>query len=407
MAMSDVESTKAEPPAIWTIGFRPFFLMAGVWSAAALAGWIAVLTMGLTLPSRFDPLTWHIHEMLFGFVLAAIAGFLLTAIPNWTGRAPISGLPLAALATLWLAGRVTCLVSASIPLGPAAVIDLAFPFALCGVVAREIIAGRNWRNMIMPIPVAVLGVADLLMYLELAGCSVPAGLGWRLGLAAIIVLISVVGGRIIPSFTRNWLVKQNASRLPPAHGHLDSLALVSLLAGMIGWALFPQFSPFGWLLLVAAALNLWRLWRWRGAAVGAEPLLTVLHAGYLWAIVGAALLGASMLTDHVPQAAAIHALTAGAIGTMTLGVMTRVSLGHTGRALTADRITALIYLLVILAAIARVAAWDGGPSAALIEISAALWIGSFGLFVLRYGPILFAARVRSVDPAALEKLRPG
>lgn len=397
MAMSGVENAKAEPLAIWTIGFRPFFLMAGVWSAVALAGWIGVLTMGLTLPSRFDPLTWHIHEMLFGFVLAAIAGFLLTAIPNWTGRPPISGRPLAALVMLWLAGRVTCLVSAWFPLGLAAVIDLAFPFVLCGVVAREIIAGRNWRNMIMPIPVAVLGVADLLMYLELSGSSLPVGLGWRLGLAAIIVLISVVGGRIIPSFTRNWLIKQNASRLPPAHGHVDSLALVSLLAGMVGWALFPASWPFGGLLLVAAALNGWRLGRWRGTAVGAEPLLAVLHAGYLWVIIGAALLGASMLADHVPRAAAIHALTAGAIGTMTLGVMTRVSLGHTGRALTADRITALIYLLVILAAIARVAAWGGGWSASLIEISAVLWVGSFGLFVLRYGPILLASRVMSVD----------
>ncbi len=397
MATSEVENARARPFAIWTIGFRPFFLMAGVWSVVALAGWIAMLAMGLTLPSRFDPLTWHIHEMLFGFVLAVIAGFLLTAIPNWTGRAPISGLPLAALATLWLTGRVTCLVSTSLPLGLAVAIDLTFPFVLCGVVAREIIVGRNWRNMVMPVPLAVLGVADLLMYLELAGSSVPAGLGWRLALTAIIVLISVVGGRIVPSFTRNWLVKKNAPRLPPEHGHIDSLALVTLHAGMIGWTIFPGGGPFGWLLLLAAALNLWRLGRWRGLAARAEPLLTVLHIGYLWVIVGAALLGVSMLSDRVPQAAAIHALTAGAIGTMTLGVMTRVSLGHTGRALTADRITALIYLLVIFAAIARVAAWDSGSSAMLIEVSAALWIGSFGLFALRYGPILVAPRVQPVD----------
>ncbi|ABE61536.1 NnrS [Nitrobacter hamburgensis X14] len=393
MAMSDVENARGRPLAIWTIGFRPFFLMAGIWSAAALAGWIAMLTTGLTLPSRFDPLTWHIHEMLFGFVLAAIAGFLLTAIPNWTGRAPISGRPLAALAALWLTGRLACLMSASIPLWLAAATDLAFPFVLCAVVAREIIAGRNWRNMPMPVPIAVLGLADLLMYLELAGFSVPAGLGWRLGLAAIIVLISVVGGRIIPVFTRNWLVKQGAANLPAAHGRVDNVALGALHAGMIGWALFPALSPVGGLLLLAAALNLWRLVRWRGIATSAEPLLTVLHVGYLWVIVGAALLGASMLTAHVPEAAAIHALTAGAIGTMVLGVMTRVSLGHTGRALAADRTTALIYLLVILAAVARVAAAASGSLPMLIEISAALWIASFGLFALRYGPMLLAPRV--------------
>jgi uncharacterized protein involved in response to NO len=393
MAMSDVENARGRPLAIWTIGFRPFFLMAGIWSAAALAGWIAMLTMGLTLPSRFGPLAWHIHEMLFGFVLAAIAGFLLTAIPNWTGRAPISGRPLAALAALWLAGRLACLMSASIPLWLAAATDLAFPFVLCAVCAREIVAGRNWRNMPMPVPIAVLGLADLLMYLELAGFSVPAGLGWRLALTAIIVLISVVGGRIIPVFTRNWLTKQGATGVPVAHGRVDNVALGALHAGMIGWALFPAFSPVGGLLLLAAALNFWRLVRWCGIATWAEPLLIVLHVGYLWVVIGAALLGASMLTGHVAEAAAIHALTAGAIGTMTLGVMTRVSLGHTGRALAADRITALIYLLVILAAVARVAAAASGSLPVLIEISAMLWIGSFGLFALRYGPMLLAPRV--------------
>ncbi|HEU4804703.1 MAG TPA: NnrS family protein, partial [Nitrobacter sp.] len=272
MAMSDVENAGVRPLAIWTIGFRPFFLMAGIWSATALAGWIAMLTTGLTLPSRFDPLAWHIHEMLFGFVLAAIAGFLLTAIPNWTGRAPISGRPLAALAALWFAGRLACLISVSIPLWLAAAIDLAFPFVLCAVVAREIIAGRNWRNMPMPVPIAVLGFADLLMYLELAGFSVPAGLGWRRGLTAIIVLISVVGGRIIPVFTRNWLAKQGATVLPASHGRIDNVALGALHAGMIGWAFFPAFPPVGGLLLLAAALNLWRLVRWRGTATWAEPL---------------------------------------------------------------------------------------------------------------------------------------
>jgi uncharacterized protein involved in response to NO len=212
-------------------------------------------------------------------------------------------------------------------------------------------------------------------------------------LTAIIVLISVVGGRIIPTFTRNWLVKQGAAALPPAHDRVDNIALGALHAGMIGWALVPALSPVGGLLILAAALNLWRLVRWRGIATWTEPLLTVLHVGYLWVIIGAALLGASMWIGHVPEAAAIHAFTAGAIGTMTLGVMTRVSLGHTGRALAADRITALIYLLVILAAVTRVAAAASGSPPMLIEISAMLWIGGFGLFALRYGPMLLAPRV--------------
>lgn len=388
MAIPAVQVARNEPFAVWTIAFRPFFLAASIWSAAALTGWVIMLTVGLILPSRFDPLAWHIHEMLFGFVLAAIAGFMLTAIPTWTGRPPIRGRPLAALATLWLAGRLACLISAWIPFWLAAATDLAFPFVLCAVAAREIIGGRNWRNLPMPVPIAVLGVADLLMHLESSGFAVPAGLGWRLGLATIIVLISVVAGRITPVFTRNWLAKRGVADLPAVHGIVDGIALGTLHAGMIGWAFFPTFFPVGGLLLLAAAFNLWRLMRWRGIATWAEPLLTILHVGYFWVVIGAALLGVSMLTGHVPEAAAVHALTAGAIGTMVLGVMTRVSLGHSARALTADRITVLIYLLVILAAGVRVVAEVSGSFLMLIEISAALWIGSFVLFALWYRRML-------------------
>ena len=393
MAMPAVPAARSKPFAVWTMAFRPFFLAASVWAAAALTGWVAMLLAGPRLPSCFDPLTWHIHEMLFGFVMAAIAGFMLTAIPNWTGRAPISGRPLAALAMLWLAGRLACLFSALIPLWLAAATDLAFPFVLCAIASREIISSRNWRNLPMPVPIAVLGIADLLMHLDVGGFAVPAGLGWRLGLAVIIVLISVVAGRIIPVFTRNWLTKHGVADLPAAHGMVDSVALGILHDGMIGWAFFPTFQPIGGLLLLAAALNLWRLMRWRGSATSAEPLLIILHVGYVWMVIGAALLGASMLTGHVPKAAAIHALTAGAIGTMVLGVMTRVSLGHSSRALTADRITVLIYLLVTLAAAVRVVAAIDVSLPVLIPISAALWIASFALFALWYGRILLTPPV--------------
>ena len=292
-------ANKRESSAFLSLAFRPFFLAASLWSALALVLWIAMLLAGVTLPSRFDPLTWHIHEMLFGFVLAAIAGFMLTAIPNWTGRLPVRGSPLAWLATLWLLGRIACLVSALIPFWVAAVADLSFPVILTAAVAREIAAGRNWRNLPMTLPVAVLSIADLLMYLEVGGFGVPAGLGWRLGLAAIVVLISVVGGRIIPSFTRNWLAKHGTVRLPAPHRWIDRCALGSLHAGMTGWAFFPGFRPLGILLLLAAALNLLRLARWRGGATLVEPLLAILHLGYLWVLAGAVLLGAAILSETV------------------------------------------------------------------------------------------------------------
>jgi uncharacterized protein involved in response to NO len=380
-------------PALFTQGFRPFFLATGLWSAVALAVWIVMFTTGTTVPSRFDPLAWHIHEMLFGFVMAAIAGFLLTAIPNWTGRLPVSGSPLALLAGLWLLGRIACLISALVPAWIAIVADLAFPVVLVGVVAREIVVGRNWRNLPMVAPVSVLGIANLLMHLEADGIAVPSGLGWRLGLATVIVLISVMAGRIVPSFTRNWLAKRPGSELPAGHGRIDRVALGILHAGLIGWAFLPTVRPIGLLLLLGAAINLWRLLRWRGFATAEEPLLLILHVGYAWLVLGAALLGAALLGADVPLSAAIHALTAGAIGTMILAVMTRATRGHVGRALSADRVTVLIYILVTLAAITRVvAAFATTWTMPLLFISACLWISAFAAFVLAYGPMLILPR---------------
>ena len=394
MAMSAVHTARTEPPAFLTLAFRPFFFATSLWSTLALTLWIAMLMTGVGLPSRFDPLTWHIHEMLFGFVPAAIAGFLLTAIPNWTGRTPIQGTPLAWLLVLWLLGRIACLISALLPFWLAALTDLAFPFVLCLLAVREIIAARNWRNLAMPVPIAVLGIADFVMYLENADFPVPAGLGWRLGLVATIVLISVIGGRIIPSFTRNWLIQRGKTPRAANHNRIDRAALGVLHSGLVGWAFFPALRPLGALLILAAALNLWRLMRWRGFATLQEPLLAILHVGYLWAILGAALLGAAILTHAMPEAAAIHAFTAGAIGTMVLAVMTRVSRGHTGRALTADRVTTLMYLSITAAAVSRVAAaFAGESSLLLLGISAMLWAASFSLFAASYGPMLILPRV--------------
>lgn len=380
-------------PAILTQGFRPFFLAASFWAAAALALWIVMFATGTALPSRFDPLTWHIHEMLFGFVMAAIAGFLLTAIPNWTRRLPVSGGPLALLVGLWLLGRIVCLTSAFVSPWIAVAADLSFPVALVAVAAREIVAGRNWRNLPLLAPVIVLGMANLLMHLEAEGTSLSSGLGWRLGLAAVIMLISVVAGRIVPSFTRNWLAKRPGASLPAGHGWIDRVALGVLHAGLVGWACIPEFRPIGLLLVLGAGLNLWRLLRWRGSATAAEPLLLILHIGYAWLVLGVALLGLALLGVDLPQSAAIHALTAGAIGTMILAVMTRATRGHVGRDLSADRLTCLIFILVTLATIARVAAaFLATWMMPVIVVSSCLWIAAFGTFVLGYGSMLILPR---------------
>ena len=380
-------------PVVWAQGFRPFFLATAFWAVFALAVWIGMLETGTALPSRFDPLSWHIHEMLFGFVMAGVGGFLLTAIANWTHRPPVHGLALALLALAWLIGRIACMVSSLLPAWQAVALDLAFPAALLATAAHEIVAGRNWRNLPMLLSVAVLGVANLLMHLEATGVAVPAGIGWRLGIAAMVVLVSVIAGRIVPTFTRNWLTKRGATVLPPERGLIDRSALGTLHAGLIGWALWPGLAPIGALLLGAAALNAWRLARWRGLATRAEPLLLILHVGYGWMVAGTALLGWSILADTVPETAALHTLTTGAFGTMILAVMTRATLGHTGRALTASRWTVGIYAAVTLAALSRIAAALGwGPDRVVLDLSATLWGIAFCLFLACYGPMLVSAK---------------
>jgi uncharacterized protein involved in response to NO len=389
MSMADRAGMRRTAPIFLSHGFRPLFLAAGLWSPAALLLWIVIFIMGGNLPSRFDPLAWHIHEMLFGFVMATIAGFLLTAIPNWTGRPPISGAPLALLASLWLLGPVVCIVSELVPAWFAAMVDLSFSTVLARLVAREILAARNWRNLAMIGALGVFGTANLLMHLEGAGVAVTAGLGWRLGLAAVIVLISVVGGRIVPSFTRSWLAKRRVVHLPAMPGVVDQAALGTLHAGLFAWVFLPDQPLVGLLLILGSGFNLWRLLRWRGGAAVGEPLLLILHLGYAWLVLGVALLGLSMLYAGLPATAAIHALTAGAIGTMTLAVMTRATRGHTGRELSSDSTTNAIYILVTLAAVTRVAATIGADWAMPLLISSTcLWIAAFMGFVLGYGPML-------------------
>jgi len=384
---------RARLPAVLDYAFRPMFLAAESWAVIALALWLAMFFGYVQLPTRFDPLAWHVHEMLFGFVMAAVAGFLLTAIPNWTGRLPVRGYPLAALACLLLLGRLACLISADVPAWLAVLADLAFPTALLAVAAREIITGRNWRNLPMTAPLALFISADLLMHFESLGFAVPTGLGWRLAVAAPVVLISVIGGRVIPSFTRNWLFKRKSPRIPSPQNMLGTAAVALLAAALILWAFLPDHRMTGALLIAAALLNAVRLGRWAGMASWPEPLLFILHIGYGWVAIGTALLGLSVFNIGIPDASAIHALTAGAIAVMILAVMPRVTLGHTGRELTASRATVIVFVLINAAAIARVcASWHTEFMTIMLLVAGACWIAAFGLFELIYGPMLLTRR---------------
>jgi uncharacterized protein involved in response to NO len=376
-----------------TFGYRPFFLFAGLYAATAIGLWLLVLQGRLVLPGALDPVLWHQHEMIFGFATAAIAGFLLTAVPNWTGRLPVAGWPLGLLAGLWLAGRCAVFSTHSAGPWPAAVIDGAFLPVFAAVVLREIIAGRNWRNAKVAIPVALLALCNLAVHAESVGLAEDSARpALRLAIFLVLTLISIVGGRVVPSFTRNWLVKRRVTALPRNIKALDgaAIALVPLLG--LAYVIVPESPVTAALALAAAVTHGARLALWQGHRTGADPLVWILHVGYAWLPVGFALLGVALLIDDMPQTAALHALTAGAVGTMTLAVMTRASLGHSGRALAADRATTLSYLLVIAAAAVRVAAPMAGWPVFGYEASAVLWVAGFALFSVAYFPVLVLPR---------------
>jgi uncharacterized protein involved in response to NO len=384
---------------MFSAGFRPFFLLATAWAALAIPVWLCTFAGGPAPPSAFPALVWHVHEMVYGFGFAAVAGFLLTAIPNWTGRLPLRGAALAGLAALWLAGRAAVLFSAYIGPVAAAIIDLAFPAALIFAVAREIIAGKSWRNAPMVAALALLGTGSLLVHLHAMDIAYTAETGNRLGLAVLLMLIALVGGRIVPSFTRNWLARQRPNALPAQGGWLDIAALATTFAALACWIAAPRApATFVIALLAGIALSL-RLSRWCGLATVREPLLFVLHIGYGWLALGLLLLGFNGLAGWLPGSAALHALSAGAVGTMTLAVMTRATLGHTGRPLAADRWMVLAFILISLAAALRILSPLAGDEARSITVlSGFAWSAAFLLFIARFGPLL--VRSGAAGPAS-------
>ena len=384
-------------PALFSYGFRPFFLLGAVYSGLAILLWLPLLHGRLTMPTAFTLRDWHVHEMLFGYVAAVVTGFLLTAVPNWTGRLPIQGGPLIVLLMIWIAGRVAVTFSGLIGWMPAAAIDGAFLLGLAAVVLREIVTGRNWRNLKVAGIISILAASNVAFHLE-AALMGGADLATRLAIGTIILLIVLIGGRIVPSFTRNWLARQGAGRLPAPFDRFDLITIAASIIALAAWVVLPDARPTGVVLIAAAVLQMVRLGRWAGYLCAAEPLVLILHVGYAFVPIGFALVGAAAL-DLVPPTAGIHAWTAGAAGTMTLAVMTRASLGHTGHDLIASTPTQLIYGMVVVAALARIgAALAPQWTTPLLDAAALAWTGAFLGFALVYGPMLCRPR-KSADYA--------
>jgi len=400
--MTDAFATRPRPAppslAVLEVGFRPFFLVGAVWAVVALAIWLAALDGRLSPGGAvYGPLAWHAHEMVFGVGAAIVGGFLLTAVPSWTGQPKLVGGGLALLVGVWALGRAVMLLPDAVGLPAAIAVDLAFLTVLAVRTGWQVRASRNWRNLPVVAGPLLLLAGNLLFHAEAAGLLTAGGdFGAELGLAAIVLLVAVIGGRIIPAFTRNWLANTGrGGPLPVEPARFDVAVLLATAVTFAAWLGWSTSFETGILAAVVAVGHAVRLLRWRGWRTGAEPLVWVLHVGYLWVPLGFALMaGAALAPAAVPEAAVLHAFAAGAMGTMMLAMMTRATLGHTGRPLTADRATTAVYLLITVTAALRVtAALVPDLSGTAIALSGAGWILAFGVYLLAYAPKLCRRRI--------------
>jgi uncharacterized protein involved in response to NO len=376
-------------PAFLSYGFRPFFLGAGVVAVAAMALWIAAIVGGLPLGGDYGAVAWHAHEMLFGFGSAVLSGFLMTAIPNWTGQMPLAGRPLVILASVWLAGRLAMLGIGVVGAPAAVAIDAVFLPLMAFVCGRELVAGRKWGDLKVLGGIGIVALANVWFHAEILRTGAP-GMSARAAVAGYVLLITIIGGRIIPSFTRNWLALRGETRLPEAFNRQDGAAIIAGLVALVVWIVAPDGPAAVAAGLMGAAVIWWRLSRWRGGATWRELLLLVLHVAF--AFIGLGFLAiAAAAAGWLPGAAAMHVMMVGGIGGMMLAVMTRATRGHTGRAMTASRWTVASYFCLFGAALSRPAA-DLLGAAWLLDLAGGLWIMAFALFLAEYGPMLLFAR---------------
>lgn len=371
--------------ALFELGFRPFYLLASLFSALAILVWIGALH-GMPWRAPIASIGWHQHEMLFGFALAVIAGFLLTAGRAWTGLATPVRWPLALLAAHWLAARVLMLTG---PWTLTAVVDASFPFVLAAVLGRVLFGARNRRNYFAVALLVALGLADIGFYLEQAGVLQTPGKSSLTALYLITTLVVIMGGRVVPAFTANALPRAGVVRAP----RLDAAALVLTLGAFIADITSLPPAVVAALAFGAALLHAIRVLRWAPLATLSEPLLWIMHLSYAWIPLGLALLAMGSL-GWLPAGAATHAFGAGAVGGMIIAMLTRTALGHTGRPLRAGGPEIAAYLLVQAAVFVRViGSLAPGAYLAWIDAAGALWSAGFLVYAWTYAPRLWLPRV--------------
>jgi uncharacterized protein involved in response to NO len=395
LPLADAPGAPSDIRPLLRSGFRPFFIGAALSASASLGLWLHWLILREAAPGRWAGLHWHRHEMVFGFVAAAIAGFALTAVPNWTGSARLRSTGLGLLFAVWAAGRVAMWSAAWLPPLAVAFLDLLFLPLLAIAVGWPILRARKPRNYPVVGILLALAFGNLAMHLDIL--QLVPGLarhGLHAALYLAILLLALISGRIVPLFTRNTLRRIGREAEVVSSPSLERILAVTLILACVLDLVVVAAGLRAWVLGLAALLLALRQWRWRSWEVRDRPILWVLHVGHLWLILGFALRGLAAWTPSVPGSAGLHALGAGAVGTMVIGVMSRVSLGHTGREIEADRTTSLAYGLVILGASIRVAASLFSAQIYLpgVVIGGALWGAGFLLFLIVYGPMLCRAR---------------
>jgi uncharacterized protein involved in response to NO len=373
-------------------GFRPFFGLAALYAILIVPIWLTIVG-GITQPGAYlDAVTWHAHEMLFGFTVAVIAGFLLTAVGNWTQRETVTGIPLLGVAGVWLVGRIAMAFASSLPRFVPALADLAFLPLLIAVLARPLVAAKNRRNFVMLGIVAALFLANLAVHLEALGVLAPgtAMRGCSVALDVVVLVMLLIAGRVLPMFTRN-ATGATTIRSSPSLDIASVIGMAALTAAD-AVALAPRVaSAIAGIVGVLAAL---RAAHWGARHSGREPLLWILHLGYAWLVVGLLMRAGSSFIAAIPSSLATHAMTVGAIGCLTLGMMARVSLGHTGRALAAPKAMRWAFGAIAFAALVRVFAPIVMPShyLAALVVAGALWSFAFATFLVVYAPILTTPR---------------
>ncbi|MDG5497435.1 NnrS family protein [Niveispirillum sp. BGYR6] len=389
----DIAQPRPTRLALFAYGFRPFFLAAGLYAIGVVMLWLMVLHTGRWPDGLGSPMAWHGHEMLFGFAGAAIAGFLLTAVPNWTGERGFAGGKLIALTLLWLAGRVALNPIAPLPALPAAMIDLTFFPALGAMVLPSIIRARNRRNYVMLLMLGLLTLASSLYHAERLGW-LAGGWAWGQALAIdmVLLMVALIGGRIVPSFTSSALKRLGRLAVVPPFGLLDRAALISLALLTLADLVQPQ----GWLpgvtALLAGIAHALRLARWQGVKALDQPILWSLHLAYAWIPLGLLLKAGWLLGGLAIGQTWVHALTAGAFSGMILAVMSRAALGHTGREIVAAKPTVAAYILLTLAALVRVLAPVLPDMGMAYSVAGLCWVAAFILYSLAYAPILITRR---------------